>query len=128
MHHIIRAAEISKAPNRTWKFEGEPFGVGISFFAVDLDHGQGPGMHIHPYAETWLVLSGTADFDVEGESLLARAGDVVIVPEHTPHRFANSGGQPLTMVCIHAHGRVIQHFLNDRPPGETQRSVDYDSP
>lgn len=124
MHHIIRAAEISKAPNRTWKFEGEPFGAGISFLAVDLDCGQGPDTHTHPYAETWLVLSGTADFEVEGKSLLSCTGDVVIVPAHRPHRFTNGGDQPLTMVCIHAHGRVIQNFLNERPPEQPRRGVE----
>ncbi|MCG2840629.1 cupin domain-containing protein [Sandaracinobacter sp. RS1-74] len=128
MHHIIRAAETSKAPNRTWKFEGEHFGAGISFFAVDLDRGQGPGLHIHPYAETWLVLSGMVDFEVQDESLFACTGDVVIVPAHTPHRFTNSGDQPLTMVCIHDHERVIQHFLNDRPPGQTRLGAEYGSP
>lgn len=127
MHHIIRASESSKAPNRTWKFEGEPFGAGISFFAVDLDRGQGPDMHIHPYAETWLVLSGTANFEVEGKDLLAHSGDVVIVPAHTPHRFTSSGNQPLKMVCIHAHGRVIQHFLNERLPELARRGAEYGS-
>lgn len=112
MHHIIRAAEIPEASNRTRKFEGDSYGAGISFFAVHLDPGEGPGMHFHPYPETWLVMSGAAEFEVEEESLQACAGDVVIVPAHTPHRFTNSGDETLAMVCIHASGRIVQQFLD----------------
>lgn len=113
MHYVIRATDISKAPNRTRKFEGDGYGVGISFFAVDLDPGQGPGLHVHPYHETWLVLAGAAEFEIGEEALVAFPGDVVIVPPRTPHRFMNKGDQPLEMVCIHASGRVVQRYLED---------------
>jgi len=99
--------------SRTARFEGESFGAGVSFFLVDNDPGQGPGLHKHPYSETWVVLSGEAVITADGQQVEARKGDIVVVGSETPHKFRNSGAGPLEIVCVHASPRFIQDNLED---------------
>ena len=108
MHTIVRAGELRPSRGGTITFEGEPYGSGVSFFLVNSDPGAGPGLHTHPYAETWIVRSGTARFTAGGEELEAGPGDIVVVGPETPHKFVNAGEGKLDIVCIHASPVMIQ--------------------
>jgi len=70
-------------------------------------------MHKHPYPETCIVLSGQAAMVVDGEEVVASAGDIVVIGPATPHRFTAIGDQRLDMVCVHASERVIIESLTD---------------
>ena len=111
MAHLLRAADRPATRSRTIRFEGEAYGTGISFFAVDNDPGQGPGLHTHPYAETWIVKSGRALFIAGDETFEAGANDITVVPAGVPHKFTNIGDGPLQMMCIHAAGTMAQTNL-----------------
>jgi mannose-6-phosphate isomerase-like protein (cupin superfamily) len=110
-HSVVRAGELPLTAGGSIRFEGEPYGSGISFFLVNSAPGTGPGLHRHPYSETWILRSGTARFTVDGEELEGGPGDVVVVRAETPHKFENIGDGPLEMVCIHAAPRMIQEEL-----------------
>ena len=111
MFHVIHAAELPPNANRTVEFEGEPYNAGISFFLIDNEPGQGPGLHRHPYPETWVVRRGHALFRAGEEEVEARPGDVVVVEAGTPHGFRNLGPGRLEMVCIHAAGTMATEWL-----------------
>ena len=51
---------------------------------------------------------------VDGEEVVAGAGDIVVVGLETPHRFTAIGDERLDMVCIHASDRFIIEWLRDR--------------
>lgn len=54
--------------------------------------GHVPGRHSHPMQEEqFTIVSGELSFRLGGESLTARAGDVVVVPPSTRHWFGNRG-------------------------------------
>ena len=110
-HSVLRAGELPLTSGGSVRFEGEPYGSGVSFFLVNGAPGTGPGLHRHPYSETWILRSGTARFTVDGEELEAGPGDVVVVRAETPHKFENTGDGRLEMVCIHAAPRMIQEEL-----------------
>jgi quercetin dioxygenase-like cupin family protein len=49
--------------------------------------------HLHPYqSERFEVLEGEVEFRLDGEIIIARAGDVVMVEPGAAHRFRNRGG------------------------------------
>jgi quercetin dioxygenase-like cupin family protein len=108
-------AEAIRVPgSRTLRFEGDTHGSNVSFFLVTSDPGQGPGLHRHPYDETWTVLEGEATIVVGDETFIARTGDTAVAPANTWHRFTNTGTGTLRIVCIHASPVMIQEFA-DQP-------------
>ena len=62
--------------------------------------GHVPGTHVHPsQEERFEVVEGTMKFKLGFKTIVAHAGDVVVVPAGSPHRFANAGKRD-------AHARV----------------------
>ena len=108
MYSVIRAGEIEPGPGGTVTFEGEPYGSGVSLFLANIPPGAGPGLHTHPYYETWIVREGKVLFRADGEEVEAGPGDIAVVGPETPHGFTNVGTGPLEMTCIHASPRMIQ--------------------
>jgi mannose-6-phosphate isomerase-like protein (cupin superfamily) len=108
MYKVIRAGEIQRSPGGTLKFEGEPYGSGVSFFLVDNEPGKGPDLHKHPYSETWIVRSGKARITADGQEIEAGPGDIIVVTSETPHKFKNIGTERLDIICIHSAPRMVQ--------------------
>ena len=93
------------------EFVGEDHGVEFTFLLVDAAPGEGPKMHRHPYSEVLIVQEGEATVTVGGQTAIAGAGDIVVVPPSTPHRFVNSGSGRLRQVDIHASPRFVTEWL-----------------
>lgn len=110
---IISADEIRVGETPTLRFEGRPYGSGISFFLVENQPGQGPGLHRHPYTETWTVLEGEATIRIGDEKLVGRAGDTAVVAADVWHGFTNTGPGTLRIMCVHDSDVMIQEWLED---------------
>lgn len=110
---IIPADSIRVGHSRTLRFEGASHGSNVSFFLVTASPGQGPGLHRHPYDETWTVVEGEATIVVNDDTIVARAGDSAVVPPEIWHGFTNTGTGTLRIICIHASPVMIQEFQND---------------
>jgi mannose-6-phosphate isomerase-like protein (cupin superfamily) len=72
--------------------------------------GVGPRLHRHPYAETFIIRRGSATFTVGTEQLEAHAGQILVVPANTPHKFA-TGPDGYEAVHIHANARFVTEWL-----------------
>lgn len=95
------------------EFEGEDHGgLGVSFLLVDAAPGDGPALHKHAYAEVFIVLEGEATFIAGDEERRVQAGEIVVVPGDTPHRFFNAGSGPLRQVDIHTSPRFVTEWLD----------------
>lgn len=112
--HVIRAADVASAGGRSKMFEGAATGAGVSFFVVDSDTGEGPGLHRHPYPETWIVRAGRARFTADGRETEAGPGDIVVVGAGIAHRFECISKEPVEIVCIHAAERFDTEWLDGR--------------
>ncbi|WIY53385.1 cupin domain-containing protein [Devosia sp. YIM 151766] len=111
MVHIVPAADKKPGDSRTIRFEGADFGAPIAFFAVDAAPGQGPKLHLHPYAETWIVKRGRARVVAGDEAFELGPDDIAVMPANTPHKFTALEPERLEMVCIHAAGTMRQDNL-----------------
>jgi mannose-6-phosphate isomerase-like protein (cupin superfamily) len=109
---VIRGSTLQPSPKGTVTFEGKDFGSGVSMFLIDYKQpGEGPGLHKHPYPETWIVRGGNARFTVGGRETEAGAGDILVVRADTPHKFKSMGPGALDIICIHPSPRFIQEDL-----------------
>jgi len=110
---IVPAESLRIGTGRVRRFVGREHGAGISYFYVDHDPGQGPGLHWHPYPETWVVLEGTVEFTMGELRLVGGVGDTATVPTGVWHRFENIGDDRLLMLCIHASDVIIQTWAEE---------------
>ena len=98
----------------TYEFQGYLHGdTDVSFIWVDMAPGERVRLHKHPYQEIFIIQEGSATYTVGATTLEAKAGQIVIVPPETPHKFINSGGQSLKQVDIHLSKQFITHWLED---------------
>ncbi|MBW9092144.1 cupin domain-containing protein [Microbacterium jejuense] len=107
---IVPATELGIGTGRTRRFIGAEHDAAVSYFFVDNEPGQGPDLHRHPYAETWVVLDGEARITIGDVVLHAVAGDTATGPANVWHGFKNSGTGRLRVLCIHASDRIIQEW------------------
>lgn len=107
----VISVEDMPGSERAKLFEGREHGATVTFFLNRHAPGEGPGLHRHPYEETFIVEEGTPTFTVDGETIEARPGQIVVVPAGAAHRFVNSGGERLRQVSIHACDHLIQEDL-----------------
>lgn len=97
--------------SRSREHVGTDIGAGVCVIAVDSDPGEGPRLHRHPYEEVFVVHEGEATFTLGDEQLVGRAGDVLVAPAGTPHKFVNTGTGPLRQVDIHVSPRFDTEWL-----------------
>ncbi|TKT77347.1 cupin domain-containing protein [Aquamicrobium sp. LC103] len=86
-------------------------GAGLCLIFNMTVPGRGPRLHRHPYPETFIVRSGRALFTVGDEEIEASAGQIVIVPAHTPHKFKSLGPDLMTSTHIHESGSFDTEWL-----------------
>jgi mannose-6-phosphate isomerase-like protein (cupin superfamily) len=66
----------------------------LSFDLELSPDGHVPGMHVHPaQEERFEIVSGKMRFRKGLRTVVAEAGDVVVVPAGTAHKFANAGDE-----------------------------------
>ena len=93
-------------------FEGaEHGGVAVSIFLVDAPPAAGPALHVHPYDEVFVVQQGEATFMLAGETLVVRAGELVIAPAGVAHRFENTGAERLRLTSVSPSARASTEWL-----------------
>lgn len=108
--YVVRRDQLPTAN----EFEGADHGgVDFSFLLVDAPPGAGPALHQHAYPEVFIVLEGEATYVAGDEERVVRAGEIVVVPEGTPHRFFNSGRAVLRQVDIHASAHFVTEWLGE---------------
>ena len=94
-------------------FEGKDHGATVSFFVGSFAPGRGPKLHTHPYDETFILEDGRATFTVDGETIEAEAGQIVVVPAGVAHKFVSSGDGDLRSVNIHAAPAMATEWLEE---------------
>jgi mannose-6-phosphate isomerase-like protein (cupin superfamily) len=113
MAHIIDRDTWAEAPDcRQGELQCGAFGSNSCLIFNYLPGaGGGPRLHSHPYAEIFIIRQGTGLFTVGDRQIEASAGQIVIVPPDTPHRFTNLGPGALETTDIHENGSFITKWL-----------------
>jgi quercetin dioxygenase-like cupin family protein len=77
------------------KVIGRAAGANVKVIRMD---GTASGEEPHPFDEGLLVLDGELKLEIRGEAVTVSAGEIYIVPAHTPHAVAE--GSHGTLVII----------------------------
>jgi mannose-6-phosphate isomerase-like protein (cupin superfamily) len=97
-------------------FEGFPrAGVDVSIFVTRTPPGRAVELHVHPYAETFLLLEGRGRWTRGEEVVELEPEGMLVVPPDTPHGFRNIGDVPLLVVSVHERGTLRQTWLGEDP-------------
>lgn len=89
--------EVSDALPEIWrsKIIGRAAGANVKVLRMD---GTASGEEPHAYDEGLLVLDGELKLEVAGEVVTIAAGEIYIVPAHTPHAVAEGSHGTLVIV------------------------------
>lgn len=110
MPRLLSVADLPGSANAS-RFEGREHGAAVSFFLSRHPPGKGASLHRHPYEETFIVEEGSATFTVDGETIEAQAGQVIVVPAAAVHGFVSSDEGNLRQVSIHPSDHVVQEWV-----------------
>ncbi len=112
MKHVINREDLEPRGSTSYVFEGYRHGAtSISLHLTDLLPGEGPRLHCHPYEEVFVVHEGQATYTLGGTTLEVIAGQIVLVPAGTPHKFVNSGTGPLRQTSVHPSPQMLAEWL-----------------
>jgi quercetin dioxygenase-like cupin family protein len=94
-----------------WLLRGEQTGGLYSFFEVTTPPGGGPPLHIHhDIDESFYVIDGEYEIELDGEKHKAPPGTLVYGPRGLGHAFVNTWHQPSRMLCVATPGGVEDWF------------------
>jgi mannose-6-phosphate isomerase-like protein (cupin superfamily) len=98
-------------------FEGDKHSehVDTSIFVTRTPPGKFVELHVHPYAETFILLAGNGRWTCGEHVVEPELNGVIIVPPDTPHGFRNIGDEPLLVVSTHERGTIEQSWLGRDP-------------
>lgn len=112
VHVINRADGVTGGEGWAENFQGSAYAAGISVIQTSTDRvGAGPRLHQHPYPETFIIRRGQALFTVGSEELVGSAGQILVVPANTPHKFQTLGPDRFESINIHASDEFITEWL-----------------
>ena len=111
----LELSDLARGPT-AFLFEGFPqAGVDVSIFVTRTPPGRAVELHVHPYAETFLLLAGRGRWTRGDETVELEPEGIVVVPPDTPHGFRNVGDVPLLVVSVHERGTLRQTWLGEDP-------------
>jgi uncharacterized RmlC-like cupin family protein len=108
--YVINIDRLPGSEN-TSRFDGHEFGASVSFFISPTDPARDrifTGTHMKRRS---LVLDGKVRFALGEKTLEAMAGQIVVVPAGTPHKFVSTGSGRIRQISIHPAARMETEWL-----------------
>jgi mannose-6-phosphate isomerase-like protein (cupin superfamily) len=79
--------------------------------------GGGVPLHHHGNEEVYLILRGTGEMTVGGDTIAVSTGSAVYLPPHVPHGLRNTGGDDLILLWVYAPATVVDHWAEETREG-----------
>ncbi len=88
------------------KVANAAFTTGMSVFPP----GKGPPMHSHNCDEQVTMLEGSGECEIDGKTTKLKKFDTTYIPANVPHRFYNTGKEPMRILWIYSSNHVTRTF------------------
>ncbi len=113
-------------PELTWRstLGTTPQGgaVASSTSLLEVPTGCALPRHTDSAEEHVVVVAGTAEVELDGETGRVRAGGVALVPKDVPHQVRNAGPEPLRFVAVYADVDVVTTYEHVVQPSGRKES------
>ena len=84
------------------------FTTGMSIYPK----GQGAPLHWHNCDEQVTMLAGVGEVEVNGVVTPLKQFDTTYIPANIPHRFTNTGEEPMHILWVYSSDRVTRTFAD----------------
>lgn len=74
--------------------------AGVAVYVNDHQPGESAEPHTHDEDHILVMRAGRMRWTVDGETVEAKAGDVILAPSGTEHAFEVLGDDPVKLLCI----------------------------
>lgn len=71
-----------------------------TFTIFSFDKGQGLSEHTAPYDAVVLIIDGSAEINIAGDTIQANTGDMVIMPANKPHSLKATDKFKMALIMI----------------------------
>jgi mannose-6-phosphate isomerase-like protein (cupin superfamily) len=98
-------------------------------FRFEMDartHGAGPHHH-RAHVDSFLILEGELEVNVDGEARTLGPGEIAVVPPRTTHAFRNASGASARFLNFHTPGMRFEEYIRKMDAGEKPDPAEYDS-
>jgi mannose-6-phosphate isomerase-like protein (cupin superfamily) len=93
------------------KISSASTGGAYTVLELSLPAGAGAPLHTHHHEdEVFYIMEGECEMECGGQTHLAQAGTVVVLPRHTPHAFRNPGSSPNRILITAVPGGLDEYF------------------
>lgn len=89
--------------------QGEQFCQGY----VVIYPGGGIPEHDHETVESYTILKGAGEIEVNGEKQMVREGDCVFIPSGQKHGLINAGAEDLHMMFVYSPSVIAEHWAQE---------------
>lgn len=92
-------------------WNGQMGDTNVSFIFADVEEeGFGPKLHSHSYDEVQIIRRGTAIFEVDGQEIVAKEGDILVVAAGSPHKFRTTD-ERTDIISVQLTGKMEAEWL-----------------
>ena len=89
---------------------------------IEVERGRKLPMHTDSAEETIVVLAGTAEVEVGGETAKVAACGLALVPKNVMHEVRNAGDETLRFAAVYAEPDVVTTYVDPvQPDGSRER-------
>ena len=91
---------------------------------LEVPRGCALARHTDSAEEVVVVVAGTAELEVDGETQTVGAGAVALVPQEVPHQVRNAGEDLMRFVAVYASTDVVTRYEQPvQPEGRRERQT-----
>lgn len=90
--------------------QGEQFCQG---YVVIYPNGAVPEHH-HETVESYTILSGVGEMELDGEQQAVKSGDCIFIPSGAKHSLKNKGEEELQMMFVYTPSVIVDHWAEEQ--------------
>lgn len=81
---------------------------------VVIYQGGGIPEHDHETVESYTIIKGTGEMEVDGERQIVREGDCIFIHTGQKHSLFNTGSEEMHMIFVYSPSVIVDHWAKEQ--------------